>query len=627
MNGAFAPTLIPFRFNVSQYADLEYCWPQRLLHIESLTSYAKGDDNTYGGVKEPAYNVLSYTWGRFQDPNADMSKAIPIKGVSWPIPVIREDHFTAETFKKVLNQMRGFGVDFVWVDIACIDQQNEAVKMEEVGRQAGIFKNAQSAYIWLSHISTQSCYKALAVIHEVRSPIMSENTSSEQRKLLLRALERACGIMSQDPWFESLWTLQELIIRNDAMILSSTGDLVMDHKLIDFEEGKDPFTSVPSKPLDGQPVTLSKVASEWNSLEISISQYLEQEKPEILVSDDDQDKMRNIVAWIKTTGVLETLSNIPNVQYGAAHYRKTTYPEDRVYAIMQIYNIRVGQAARAHERPSLEQLVDEFGRAINSRSPMMGQSFVHTDTPMAGRTWCITDNSSVPDDLRHSSDVRLASSVDVSVPDAVKIMGSACSLAEFLHIYNKDRSPWERPLSHRLLIHLDMPFAKALGSLNPSHAWDYGEIQQSSMKHSSELEIAKKAKQRQLQGLLTLGSAEDILLLRLGSTFNEVNAFGLGGMVDGRFYRTEVVQPRKHMALILRRVRSTDRDGTKTFERLGVCTWLINAPAKQSNVFREQVSAGITQKLREMVYPDGIQSFSEEMENLFNRSVEQVAVR
>lgn len=173
---------------------------------------------------------------------------------------------------------------------------------------------------------------------------MSGNTTSEQRKLLLRALERACGIMSQDPWFESLWTLQELIIRNDAVILSSTGDLVMDHRSINFEEGKDPFTSVPSDPLWDRPITLSKVASEWGSLEISISQYLKQEKPEIWLSDEDQDKMRNIIAWIKTTGVLETRSNIPNVQYGAAHYRKTTYPENRVYAIMQNYNIRVGQA-------------------------------------------------------------------------------------------------------------------------------------------------------------------------------------------------------------------------------------------------------------------------------------------
>lgn len=122
--------------------------------LSLLTSFTKGDDNTYGGFKEPAYNVLSYTWGRFQDRDANMSKALPIKGVSWPIPAIREDRFTVETFKKVLNQMRGFGVDFVWVDIACTDQQNEAVKMEEIGRQAGIFKNAQSAYIWLSHIST-----------------------------------------------------------------------------------------------------------------------------------------------------------------------------------------------------------------------------------------------------------------------------------------------------------------------------------------------------------------------------------------------------------------------------------------------------------------------------------------
>lgn len=36
----------------------------------------------------------------------------------------------------------------VWVDIACIDQENSADKMDEIGRQAAIFRKVKFAYIW-----------------------------------------------------------------------------------------------------------------------------------------------------------------------------------------------------------------------------------------------------------------------------------------------------------------------------------------------------------------------------------------------------------------------------------------------------------------------------------------------
>lgn len=186
----------------------------------------------------------------------------------------------------------------------------------------------------------------------------------------------------------------------------------------------------------------------------------------------------------------------------------------------------------------------------------------------------------MPDHFRDPSDVRLTSSVDVSVPDAFKITGSACSLADFLQIYNKTRSPWERPLSYRLLVHLDMPYAKDSDTLNPSHGWHHGHTQKSFVEDSLKLETAEKEKQRQLQGLDKLGPVEDILLLKLGSP-NAIIACALGGMIDGKFYRTDTMQSRRHMALLLRRVWSTCADGTKSFERLGVCTWLMNAPLDQ----------------------------------------------
>ena len=94
----------------------------------------------------------------------------------------------------------------------------------------------------------------------------------------------------------------------------------------------------------------------------------------------------------------------PNVQYGTARYRRTSRSEDRVYAIMQAYNLRVGSSARPQESPELDQLVEEFAIAINSNCPMLGQMFNHEKPPPEGRSWQITEDSWVPNFLMRYTD-------------------------------------------------------------------------------------------------------------------------------------------------------------------------------------------------------------------------------
>lgn len=46
-----------------------------------------------------------------------------------------------------------------WIDVMCIDQENYVVKMDEIGRQAGIFANADRVYVslWtLNRVSMES---------------------------------------------------------------------------------------------------------------------------------------------------------------------------------------------------------------------------------------------------------------------------------------------------------------------------------------------------------------------------------------------------------------------------------------------------------------------------------------
>jgi hypothetical protein len=55
----------PFTLNELELME----WPRRLLYVLEMRSYERDGDNTYGGVREPAYNIISYTWGRWEAAN------------------------------------------------------------------------------------------------------------------------------------------------------------------------------------------------------------------------------------------------------------------------------------------------------------------------------------------------------------------------------------------------------------------------------------------------------------------------------------------------------------------------------------------------------------------------------
>lgn len=50
--------------------------------------------------------------------------------------------------------------------------------------------------------------------------------AAEQFLLNLNATHHSVLIILGDPWFSSLWTLQELIMRTDALILGKQGETV-----------------------------------------------------------------------------------------------------------------------------------------------------------------------------------------------------------------------------------------------------------------------------------------------------------------------------------------------------------------------------------------------------------------
>jgi hypothetical protein len=347
-------------------------WPRRLLHIPSMTSLERHEGNTYGDQKEPRYSILTYTWGRWQ---TDQGSAIDIKGTTWKIPAVEEKHFTVNSFHSVIEKM-GEDVEHAWVDVACIDQEDNPVKMDEVGRQVGIFKQAHRVFVWLNRLEPGELQHCLDEIF-TNGPELGHEKDVSGVLGRLHSLTEAMGRLFNDPWFSSLWTLQESILRRDAMILSREAKPVP----LCYMEGY-AFLATLISACQNTHTELSRIQVKYKSnfWDPSIKHVAE--------------KLQKMIEGV---GCHFLYTSNPNVQYGAARFRKTSYELDRIYGIMQIYGLQLGESKRPHEKPTLEQLEDEFGEALMIHSPVLAQMFTHLNTPQREKTWRITQYSRVPE--------------------------------------------------------------------------------------------------------------------------------------------------------------------------------------------------------------------------------------
>jgi len=389
-----------------------------------MTSIERDESNFYGAVCKPEYSILTYTWGRWKIRDAKGGPALPVLGTSWKIPAVREEHFTVKAFQSVVQRMSSDSIEWAWIDIACIDQENAAAQAEEVGRQASIFKNARRAFVWLSHLQTEALSSAVQSIQEhglqLRDyidrlgPYLSPHD-------LLHSLHKELNVLFDDPWFSSLWTLQEVVLRNDALVLSAQAEPIW------WESNQYMYLTMFINHCQNMFKDFAELEKELNRPENT----RRSQEPR---GQEMKDLISEVKKRILQAGFYYLFTDNPNVQYGTARYRTTSRDVDRIYAIMQIYNLRVGKSIRPHENPSLDELVDEFALAINQTCLIMGQLFVHTEPPPPGKSWRITRASTVPDTLMNYKEPRQQSTVTKNALGNIVVTCQCCPFPSLLEL-------------------------------------------------------------------------------------------------------------------------------------------------------------------------------------------------
>lgn len=360
-------------------------WPRRLLHVPTLTSYEWQPGNIYGNTLNPHYNAVSYTWGRWKLSTHESPHVRPlhIHNCPWELPRINPSHFTAKQLVAVIQQARGWRistskggggktvivpeVDWIWIDIACIDQSGKHPSSNaEKGRQAAILSKAKRVFAWVSSVSSTDMDKLHGCLRKLDAAYQSSQLFHHTYTYLHKLLS--------DPWFSSLWTLQEASLRPDTILLSRGAKLL-------------PLSS-------HRPPTLADAfcVRDLTNLAVQLKQ-MRSDSTTVLPASANK-----ISALLRTAGISAIAIQNPVAVYIAATHRRTKLAQDTIYGIQQVFGFALGNTApgyaATHWTP--DQLSAQLSDHLLTRLPALSQMFIHSQITAIGSAWRIHRTSIFP---------------------------------------------------------------------------------------------------------------------------------------------------------------------------------------------------------------------------------------
>lgn len=185
-----------------------------------------------------------------------------------------------------------------------------------------------------------------------------------------------------DPWFTSLWTLQEAYLCPEAFIMTK------DVKNSLWND-RAPDGARPAMDLK---TLLDVLQMTWAYTGAKLTDAF------IVNPSWNETALGKIRKSIEKSGLLELGDGCPTALLTAARHRKTgpNNTTDRVYGIMQVFGLRLGRSrpgAKSDDSYTLEDLEDELGVALMTKDPMLSQLHTYQTAPPVGKGWRVTQES------------------------------------------------------------------------------------------------------------------------------------------------------------------------------------------------------------------------------------------
>ncbi|OCL04831.1 HET-domain-containing protein, partial [Glonium stellatum] len=160
------------------------------------------------------FDALSYCWGDASD-----TRTITCEGCS--VSITKSLYDALLRFRKPDLRLR------IWADALCINQEDMAERRQQVQLMRRIYQESEKCLVWLGpHTELDGlAFKLLNIIHD----FLENHPSDQDRKALIpgKILGKysttpgewdALSHLFARPWFERVWTLQEIVLPRQALI-------------------------------------------------------------------------------------------------------------------------------------------------------------------------------------------------------------------------------------------------------------------------------------------------------------------------------------------------------------------------------------------------------------------------
>ncbi|KAF4775336.1 hypothetical protein HER10_EVM0009393 [Colletotrichum scovillei] len=248
----------------------------------------------------------------------------------------------------------------------------------EVGRQAKIFKGATHTFAWLTKLSRQGYLSQTETLQQQAKLSRAEAKNGIERvQRGLDGTRQEIELLGLDPWFSSLWTLQEAYLCPQSVFISRQGELMNSSEIDNPAES---------------PMLLSDFIDYCDHMMTIVTSH--EKKPQTIETDDKY--LLALKRSVERSGMIGLRSSLPVTLLGAARHRTTTRATDRVYGIMQIFGFQLGKSRPGCDSRvefSLAELEDELGRELLIREPIMSQMHIFEIPPQPGKRWRISQDS------------------------------------------------------------------------------------------------------------------------------------------------------------------------------------------------------------------------------------------
>lgn len=178
----------------------------------------------------PEYFAISHTWGRWKIEGPP----VKLSGTPWSIPA--NTRFDVHNLPTILRECTAIPYRYVWMDLVCIPQDGSKLSKIEISRQATIFREAANAVMWLNDIEewrylpavvewlclefiSQNKFLRGDLVEPLDNHAMQDRLSGDVEFMTPKSQKVGVpGPEEINPWFTSLWTLQEVCLRPDMLI-------------------------------------------------------------------------------------------------------------------------------------------------------------------------------------------------------------------------------------------------------------------------------------------------------------------------------------------------------------------------------------------------------------------------